>query len=218
MCSEKHVQMCTISMIYELGRFALQLHMKVIPVQWKDDWGWTPFLVIFFFFFHASDSSENVPVHHSCACGAVVGGIRGGEIMRAHTGCKEFRDSYSVGALPLYPPSSLPPCPPILILQRSGDTALTTGTRPPVTTDSQSGRGRGGAIAPWQPFGYLAQRNREPRNFKEPGWALSTRSKSHCLRPSVCLGAQCNIRWHLKQRSPIISTIGFWLGWALKVQ
>lgn len=54
-------------------------------------------------FSHASDSSEKVPVHHSRAFGALEGGIRGGEIMRAHTRCKEFRDSYSVGALPLYP-------------------------------------------------------------------------------------------------------------------
>lgn len=77
-----------------------------------------------FSFFHASDSSENVPVHHSRACGASEGGIRGGEIMRAHTSCKEFTDSCSVGALPL-PHPNIP-------------TTLTTGTRPLVTTASQS--------------------------------------------------------------------------------
>lgn len=44
-----HSNLCKISMIYEPSGFAFQLHMKVIPVQWKDDWGRTPFLVIFFF-------------------------------------------------------------------------------------------------------------------------------------------------------------------------
>lgn len=130
-----HSNLCTISVIYEPSGFAFQPHMRVIPVQWKDDWGWTPFLVIFFFF-HASDSSENVPVHHSRACGASEGGTRGGEIMRAHIGCKEFRDSCSVGALPLYPPA--------LVLRRAKDTTLTTGTHPPVTTDSQSKKAREG--------------------------------------------------------------------------
>lgn len=159
-----HSNLCTISMIYEPSGFAFQPHMRVIPLQWKDDWGWTPFLVIFFFF-HASDSSENVPVHHSRACGASEGGIRGGEIMRAHTGCKEFRDSRSVGAFPLYPPS--------LVLQCSKDTTLTTGTRPPVTTDSQSKRRERAVIAPQQPFGFSELHNSKLTNFKKTGWELS---------------------------------------------
>lgn len=57
--------------------------------------------------------------------------------MRAHTSCGEFKDSDSMGALSLYPP-------PFSVLQRSKDTTLTTGTRPPVTTDSKSkGKGEG---------------------------------------------------------------------------
>lgn len=89
----------------------------------------------FSFLFHASDSSGNVPVHHSPACGGSEGEIIGGEIMRSHAGCIEFRYSCSAGAFPLYTLSyscRAPKAPPI-----------TTGTHPPVTTDSWSKNVRG---------------------------------------------------------------------------
>lgn len=94
----------TTSVIHEPDSFAFQLERG--PCAMK---GWTRMNSLFgdFFplFFHASDPSENVPVHHSWACGASEGGIKEGEIMRAHTACKEFRHSHSVGALPLETPT-----------------------------------------------------------------------------------------------------------------
>lgn len=141
--------------------------MWVIPIEWKkkkNDWGRTPLLVIFFFF-RASDSSENVPVHHRCARGGSEGGIKGGEIMRAHTGCKEFWVCCHVGVFsPIYPL--------IVVVPRCRDATLTTGTRPPVTNDSRFQKRRRLVIAPQQPFWVV--HNSELRNFKDAGWALSS--------------------------------------------
>lgn len=92
--------------VWFMSQTALPFSLNAVHVQWKDERGWTLSLVIFSpLFFHASDPSENVPVHHSWACGASEGGIKEGEIMRAHTACKEFRHSHSVGALPLETPT-----------------------------------------------------------------------------------------------------------------
>lgn len=151
-------------------------------------------------FFHASDSSENVPVHHSPACGASEGGIMGGEIMRAHNRLQGIQRLSLCGALPLYPPT--------LVLQHSKDKPLTTGTHPPVTTDTQPKGVR-------QLWSYLSSLLATP-HCTTLSWETSKTqiehwvwAESHCLHLSVCLAAHSNIHCHPKQKRPIISTIGF---------
>lgn len=83
--------------------------------------------------------------------------------MRAHTACKEFRHSHSVGALPLETPT-------VVFLQRlhpnNRDTP-SSGHRLAIPKERV-------VITLRQPFGCFASANGGvPKNFKEPGRALS---------------------------------------------
>lgn len=146
------------------------------------------FLVIFSLFFMPVIPQRMYLSITASACGASEGGIMGGEIMRAHTGCEEFRDSHSVGVGGWF----LLFIPFTLVLWRFKRQAPDNGghaLRWPLTHNPNKKVWDGcdhTSAAFWQLC--TAQHCAEKLQSREP---LSTelQPKSHCLPLSVCLAA-----------------------------
>lgn len=129
--------------------------------------------------------SQNVPVHHRWARGVLEDGIRRGEIMKARTACKEFRCSYSAGALP--------------VLSSPSNSSLRTyqpnNRDTPSSDQCLTSKGERGL---WSHLGILSgtRVRQESSKSQTANWTFV---KTHCL----CLplsGTHSNIHWHWKQK------------------